>query len=178
MTPKLVEFSPSNPKIATMKELILTLALIILSPIFALPTIANPTRSEQATSDKFEYQYADGAGNLYIIDRQSIDYRPITRAESNSGIYDGGTPRKVKIDDRQYQEIATKLDRVFDLKSSDISNGNLGRAKGTGYISKPDRNRQIQSRVIAQNSQERREIEALLDRLIGGKKSYSLPSVN
>ena len=160
-----------------MKQLILTLALVILSPIFALPTIANPTSSEQAASDKYEYKYFDGAGNLYIIDRQSIDYRPITSAESSSGIYDGGTPRKVKIDDRQYQEIATKLDAVFNLKSIDISNGNLGRAKGTGLVSKPDKNRQIQSRVITQKSQQRREIEALLDRLIGGKSSNSLPSV-
>ena len=160
-----------------MKQLILTLALVILSPIFALPTIANPSSSEQAASDKYEYQYADGAGNLYIIARQSIDYRPITSAESSSGIYDGGTPRKVKIDDRQYQEIATKLDAVFNLKSIDISNGNLGRAKGTGLVSKPDKNRQIQSRVITQKSQQRREIEALLDRLIGGKSSNSLPSV-
>jgi hypothetical protein len=152
-----------------MKELVLTLTLVLLSPIFALPTIANPTDSEQAASDKYDYQYADGAGNLYIIDRQSIDYRPITRAESSSGIYDGGTPRKVKIDARQYQEIAVKLDQVFDLKSINISNRNLGRAKGTGVISKPDKNRQIQSRVIAHKSQEQNEIEALLDRIIGGK---------
>lgn len=157
-----------------MKQLILTLTLIILSPIFALPTIANPTSSERAAADKYEYQYADGAGNSYIIDRQSIDYRPITRAESSSGMYDGGTPRKVKIDARQYQEIADKLDRVLDIKSIDTNNGNLGRAKGTGLILKPDKNRQIQRRVIASNSQERREIEALLDRLIGGKNSSIL----
>jgi hypothetical protein len=173
MTPKSIASSSSNPKIVTMKQLVLTLTLILLSPIFALPTIANPTSSEQAAADRYEYRYADGAGNSYIIDRQSIEYRPITRAESSSGMYDGGTPRKVKIDARQYQELAAKLDTAFNLNS----NSNLDRKKGTGLILKPDKNRQIQSRVIAQNSQELREIEALLDRLIGGKSSDSLPSV-
>jgi hypothetical protein len=153
-----------------MKQLVLTLTLIILSPIFALPTIANPTSSEQAASDKYEYRYADGAGNSYIIDRQSIEYRPITRAESNTGMYDGGTPRKVKIDDRQYQELAAKLDTALKLDR----NSNLDRSKGTGLILKPDKNGQIQSRVIANNSQERREIETLLDRLIGDKNSSIL----
>jgi hypothetical protein len=73
-----------------MKTIVLTLALILLSPMFALPTIANPTGSEQAAADKYEYQYADGAGNLYIINPESIDYRPISRAESSSLNYDVG----------------------------------------------------------------------------------------
>jgi hypothetical protein len=38
-----------------MKELVLTLTLVLLSPIFALPTIANPTDSEQAASDKYAH---------------------------------------------------------------------------------------------------------------------------
>jgi hypothetical protein len=157
-----------------MNKIFFMLIPILLSPIFAVPTIANPPESPQVGSAQYEYKYGDSAGNVYVIDRQSIDYRPITRAESSSGNYDGGIPRKVKIDTRQYQEIAAILDRAFNLKSIDVGNGNLVRAKGTGLISKPDKNRQIQSRVIDRKSQERIQIEALLDRLIGGKNNSIL----
>ena len=157
-----------------MNEIVFTLTLILLSPIFTLPTLANPPESLQAASEQYEYKYADSAGNVYVVNRQSIDYHPITRAESSSGNYDGGIPRKVKIDARQYQEIAAKLDRALNLKSIGVGNDNLGRAKGTGIIFKPDKNRKIQSRVMVWKSQERSEIEALLDRLISGKNSSIL----
>jgi hypothetical protein len=150
-----------------MKTIVLTLALMLLSPIFALPTIANPTGSEQAASDKYEYQYADGAGNLYIINPESIDYRPISRAESSSLNYDGGAPRQVKIDPRQYQSIAIKLDRALNLKSIDVGDGKMGRAKGMGLISKQDKQQKVLNRVISMGSQEQKEIEALLRQLIG-----------
>ena len=152
-----------------MHKLVFTLTLILLSPIFELPTIANPHRSPQVATkkDEYKYEYADGAGNLYIIDRRSIEYRPVARSESSSLNYDGGQPRTVKIDLSQYQTISVNLDRAFNLKSIHVKNNdNMGRSKGTGLISKQAKNRQIQSRIISQNSQERQEIEALLERLI------------
>jgi hypothetical protein len=151
-----------------MSKVILTLALIIFLPIYSLPTSANLVPSPQITpnQDEYRYEYADGSGNLYLIGADSIDYRPITRAESSSGMYDGGTPRTVKLDSGKYQAISVMLDRALNLKSIQIDNGKMGREKGTGLISKHSRDRQIRHRVISSDSQDRQEIESLLDRLM------------
>jgi hypothetical protein len=152
-----------------MPRIVLTLALIIFSPIYSLPTSANPAQSSQITSDRdeYKYKYADGSGNLYIIGADSIDYRPMTREQSSSGMYDGGNPRKVKLDPRQYQAISVMLDRAL----SHPDNNRIDRTKGTGVILKPDKDRPIQRRVVSYNSQERQEIEALLDLLVGECKN-------
>lgn len=142
--------------------------------LLALPTIANPLRSTKVAQQQqkypSKYEYADGAGNLYIINSKSIEYRPITKAQSSSGNYSGGTPRTVKIDTVQYQTISMMLDRALNLKSIHVGDGKMGRAKGTGTISKQAKNRQVQTQVIAMESLERREIEAFLDRLIGNSQ--------
>jgi hypothetical protein len=153
-------------KLLLTSEVAIALLLLLGLPMAMLPSqsYANDV-TPQLEQARFEYEYADGAGNRYIIDRDSIDYRPISRMQSSSLNYDGGKPRKVTIDDRQYQEIAAMLDRAFDLATSN-ADGKLGRAKGTGLISKPDKHRQFHSRVIAQNSPARAQIEALLKKSI------------
>jgi hypothetical protein len=154
-----------------MRKLLLTtklasaLLLVLGLPIamFPSPSDANDLTTPQLEPVRFAYEYADGAGNRYLIDRNSIDYRPISRMQSSSLNYDGGKPRQVTIDTKQYQIIAATIERAFAASKVD---GKLGRAKGTGLISKPDKRRQIHSRVIEQNSPERAEIEALLKKSI------------
>jgi hypothetical protein len=161
---------------------VFTLALILFAPVLVIPTMlihrsfanTNPLRSTQSVQkqERSKYEYADGAGNVYIINPKSIDYRPITRAESSSGNYSGGKPRTVKIDTVQYQTISMMLDRALNLKSIHVGDGKMGRAKGTGIISKQAKNRQVQTQVIAIESLERREIEAFLDRLINERQTF------
>jgi hypothetical protein len=157
-----------------MNKIVFTLTLTMFLALLALPTIANPLRSTKVAQQQqkypSKYEYADGAGNLYIINSKSIEYRPITKAQSSSGNYSGGTPRTVKIDTVQYQTISMMLDRALNLKSIHVGDGKMGRAKGTGTISKQAKNRQVQTQVIAMESLERREIEAFLDRLIGNSQ--------
>jgi hypothetical protein len=158
-----------------MNKIVLTLTLILLSSIFALPAIAKaPPRSTRSApnQERSKYEYADGAGNVYIINPKSIDYRPITKTESSSGNYEGGKPRIVKIDTLQYQAIVMMLDRALNLKSIHAKQDNQGRAKGTGMISKQAKNRPVQTQLILMDSQERREIEAFLDRLIGERQTF------
>jgi hypothetical protein len=158
-------------------KIVSALTLILGSPLLALPTLlfcrgfvnANPLRATQlAQQNKYpsKYEYADGAGNLYIINSKSIEYRPITKAQSSSGNYSGGTPRTVKLDTVQYQAISLMLDRALNLRSIHVGDGKMGRAKGTGLISKQTKNQQVQTQTIAMESPERKEIEAFLDRLI------------
>lgn len=174
-----------------MNKQLTTLILIIIGSICLIPTILifqnrsyasnlmgssnllaekMENKSPQAVLDKqekYRYKYADGAGNLYIINLDSINYLPVTKATSSSLNYSGGKPRVVKINTRQYREIALKLERGLNLRSIRAVNDLNGRAKGTGIISKRDRDRQVRSRVLAMNSSDRQEIETLLKQLIG-----------
>ncbi|PSB51717.1 hypothetical protein [Chamaesiphon polymorphus] len=163
-----------------MKYIIFKLTLIQIAPILVIPAIlfqsgfvkaSEPQQSSQTTVDRstYKYQYADGAGNVYTIDLESIEYRPITRAESSSGTYDGGAPKTVKITARQYREVAAMLDRALDLKSIHVGNGKNGRAKGTGLIYKRVKDGQIITQVIDRDSRSQIEIEALLKQLLNQK---------
>jgi hypothetical protein len=169
-----------SPRSRKMKNIIFKLTLIQIAPILVIPAIlfqsgfvkaSEPLRSSQTTIDRgeYKYQYADGAGNLYIIDLESIEYRPITRAESSSGTYDGGTPKTVKITSRQYREVAATLDRALDLKSIHVGDGKNGRAKGTGIIYKRVKDGQILTQVIERDSRSQTEIEVLLQQLLTQK---------
>jgi hypothetical protein len=153
------------------------LTLILLSLAISVPAIANPDRSSLTNVDRgvYKYQYADGAGNLYVIRLESIEYYPITRAESSSGNYDGGIYRKVQLTQRQYRELAGSIDRAFKLHSIDPRNSNIGRAKGTGAIFKQINNRKVRSQIIAQNSRSQIEIEALLKQLISSQPEEVMP---
>lgn len=158
-----------------MHKTVLFLSLILLSPVIVSPTLAktSPKSAQSSPSkDLDRYEYADGAGNLYIINLKSIEYRPITKAQSSSGIYSGGQPQTVKIDSVQYQTISMMLDRALNLKSIQVGDGKLGRAKGTGLISKQTKNRQVETQVIAMESLERREIEAFLHRLVSERQTF------
>jgi hypothetical protein len=170
----------ADPTDRNMNKIVLTLTLILLSSLFAIPTISNPTRSTRSApnQNRYQYEYADGSGNVYIINPNSIDYRPMTKAQSSSGNYSGGTPRTVKIDTVQYQTIAMMLDRALNLKSIHVGDGKMGRAKGTGIISKQAKNRQVQTQVISMESLERREIEAFLDRLISDRRKTFGSTIN
>lgn len=173
-----------------MNKQLTNLVLIVIGSIFLIPIILIfqnksyasdlmrsrnllPEKMEKKSpqlvlnkEEKYRYKYADGAGNLYIINLDSIDYRPVTKSASSSLNYSGGKPRIVKINTRQYREIALKLEQALNLRSIRADNDLNGRAKGTGIISKPDRDRQVRSRVLAMNSSDRQEIEILLKQLI------------
>lgn len=156
-------------KLLLTSEVEIALLLLLGLPIamLPLPSYANDVTTPQLKQAQFEYEYVyvDPPGNRYIIARDSIDYQPMTRMRSSSGLYDGGKPRKVTIDTRQYQEIAAMLDRAFNTTSN--FDGKVGRTKGTGLIYKPDKNRQLRtSRILDMHSPQRAEIEALLKKSI------------
>ena len=81
---------------------------------------------------------ADGSANGFFFDRQpsgrvQFEYDPVTRAESSTGMYDGGPPRKEDLaaDDARLTELWALLQRV----EADKSIHQEDRNKGTGAIS-------------------------------------------
>ena len=80
---------------------------------------------------------ADGSANGFSFTREASGkvqfvYRPITRAESSSGMYDGGPPRKEELaaDDARLTELFALLQRL----EADKNNHSPDRNKGTGAI--------------------------------------------
>jgi hypothetical protein len=81
---------------------------------------------------------ADGAANSFQFTREASGkvqfvYRPITKAESSSGMYDGGPPRKEELapDDPRLTELFALLQKL----EADKANHSPDRNKGTGAIS-------------------------------------------
>jgi hypothetical protein len=103
------------------------------------------------------YSYSDGSGNAYFITESTVQYDPITAAESSSGVYDGGEPKTSAIDADQFDQIMTLFDQAASDESIQIEN----RAKGSGYFQYPDSDPVI----IEMGSVIQIQIEALLSNL-------------
>ncbi len=103
------------------------------------------------------YTYADGNNNRYHINPKTISYRPIKPAESSSGRYDGGEPKKVEISKKDFKNVSTLLDELL----RDPSYQNLKRKMGSSRILKSE-NGKSESCIIPYRSEKKSQIEKLL----------------
>jgi hypothetical protein len=104
----------------------------------ALAACATTPKETPMTAPWSRIKIADGAANGFFFDRQpsgrvQFEYDPVTRAESSSGMYDGGPPRKEDLaaDDARLAELWALLQRLEADKSIHVPDRN----KGTGAIS-------------------------------------------
>ncbi len=81
-------------------------------------------------AQNMEYLYADGSGNTYVFNNDSIEYNPITPEMSSSGIYSGGDYVKKKIKESDFENIKSIYDRIFKKKKIHIKN----RIKTSGQL--------------------------------------------
>lgn len=84
---------------------------------------------------------ADGSANAFSFTRDpngkvQFVYRPVTKAESSSGMYDGGPPRKEELapGDPRLTELFALLQKL----EADKANHSADRSKGTGAIAWDD----------------------------------------
>lgn len=66
------------------------------------------------------YEYADGNGNVYILKSSSLEYVPVKKEESSSGLYSGGSPKTVTITPTQYEGIKDLLNAALNNPSIHI----------------------------------------------------------
>ncbi len=92
--------------------------------------------------------YTDQSNNSYTITETSVEYDPITPAESSSGTYSGGEPWKKKIDNEVFYVIETwfsdiKKDKTQHLKKrikpSIVLSVKKGKKKEKVLIAKPNK---------------------------------------
>jgi hypothetical protein len=108
------------------------------------------------------YRYADGSGNTYIINKNTIEYVPVKPPFSSSGIYNGGEHIKKSITAGEYDSIAGLLNSALANTEVHIDN----RPMGSGYI-EIEKDKSITKVIIRPASEEQDAIEAMLKKIIG-----------
>ena len=92
--------------------------------------------------------YTDQNNNTYTITETSVEYDPITPAESSSGMYSGGEPWKKKIDNEVFYVIETWFNDINKdktqhlkkrIKPSIVLSVKKGKKKEKVLIAKPNK---------------------------------------
>ena len=92
--------------------------------------------------------YTDQNNNTYTITETSVEYDPITPAESSSGMYSGGEPWKKKIDNEVFYVIETWFNDISKdkpqhlkkrIKPSIVLSVKKGKKKEKVLIAKPNK---------------------------------------
>jgi len=104
------------------------------------------------------HAYIDGNNNAYEIGER-LEYVPVTRAQSSSGMYSGGEPKSVALDAEQRAELIDLLERI----AADTANVITDRPKGCGTIVRGD----VRT-FVRQSSPLKAELEAQLKTLLRG----------
>ena len=72
--------------------------------------------------------YNDGNNNVWEIDYAAIQYKPVTKQESSSGLYSGGKNRNIVISPEQYSELQELAQAALNDKSAHIGKRQMGSA--------------------------------------------------
>ena len=78
----------------------------------------------------YQYTYADGSANRYIITPDTVEYDPVRPEESSTGTYSGGDPKTVSISVEQFDSIRHLLDLAISNPAVHIED----RIKTSGAI--------------------------------------------
>lgn len=76
------------------------------------------------------FSYADGSANLYFITNDFLEYAPMTPERSSSGMYSGGDPAKIALNEEQFNVLKT----VFEIASEELNDHIPNRIKMSGNI--------------------------------------------
>ena len=112
-------------------------------------------------SQPTHYLFADGSGNRYFMESTTLEYIPITPEESSTGMYSGGIPGKVTINEEQFNSVKNLLDQAIAAKPIHLPD----RIKTSGQIVRTTSS-DTTLVVIDGRSQEMRQIESLLHTLL------------
>ena len=108
------------------------------------------------------YEYTDMSNNKYIITKDSVQYIPITKEQSSTGMYSGGDPANVKITPADYQQINEYMSELLKLPKLEQ------REKITVLIKKTEDG--TTTTAIIRGAYQTRKLEMTLKNLINTRK--------
>ncbi|MDH4127886.1 MAG: hypothetical protein OEV44_03975 [Spirochaetota bacterium] len=111
------------------------------------------------------YGFVDGSGNIYIIDSIYIEYKPVEKHMSSSGLYSGGKYVKKKLKTEEYDKIISNINIAINNKTIHIKN----RVKGSGLII-VEKELTKQAYIINGRSKENIIINELLKKIINNSQ--------
>lgn len=76
------------------------------------------------------YEYADGSANVYKLTSTTLEYIPVKKEESSTGMYSGGDPKTEAITKTQYESVSKLLESALSNTSIHIED----RMKTSGAI--------------------------------------------
>jgi hypothetical protein len=100
------------------------------------------------------YIYNDGNANTYKIFTDKIDYIPVTKSESSSGMYSGGEAKTISLGPQQYDSLKTILEEAIATKEFHAQK----REKQSGLITKTGKKKKqviLQPRSAIRNKLEK-----------------------
>jgi hypothetical protein len=113
---------------------------LVLFFCVSIPARTNLHASNSAELAPKKYVYIDGNNNRYAVvqvkEGGTIDYLPITEAESSSGTYNGGEPWKITISKEDFNLLANLIKK----STKEIAQLSEERTVGCGTIILPKNN--------------------------------------
>ncbi len=107
-----------------------------------------------------KYIYHDGSGNGYIIENKTITYDPVTKEESSTGEYSGGTPATKELSLSDLRKVNDAFTEVMSIKEIQIENRIM--TSGQLQIIEGDQKK----KVIISKGKEMNDLEVFLKRLL------------
>lgn len=107
------------------------------------------------------YKYADGSANVYILTPTSLEYDPVTPAESSTGTYSGGEPKTMTITSEQYKSIQVLLEKA--VQNTAIHSNDRMKTSGAISVIEGSKERKY---IIEPGCAEQKAIETLLKEVI------------
>jgi hypothetical protein len=110
----------------------------------------------------YMYKYIDGNNNVWIINAEDVEYKPIAKENSSSSEYSGGEPFKKNTTLAQYQAIQLLLKKGLSNKSIQLANRNMGCGTVLEFVAE---NVVANECYLAMNSDEKQATEEWLKQL-------------
>lgn len=114
-----------------------------------------------ACMDTHHYQYADGNGNVYILNSSTLEYIPVKPEESSSGFYSGGEAKTVSVSTEQFSALQSLFEKGMNNSAVQINE----RIKMSGVITH-FRGDQQNKYILKPGSAELVAIESRLNEII------------
>lgn len=99
----------------------------------------------------------DQNNNIYLMTASELEYRPVRKEESSSGVYSGGEPKTILLEAEQWSQIKALVQAILDNKSIQIEE----RRMLTAFLTITDSLEQKERYIITRSE----ELSALLSYL-------------